>query len=95
MPVEAHGAAIAQHLDASLADHLAQLALGHPVMLGNLGQGQRRVAGGKIKSCGGSHHLKALLNRDIFCPARKGLTGRYAATSCATSGAEARARSRK
>ena len=50
--------AVTQNLDAFVADHLAQLALGHPVMLGDLLQSQRRIAGAgkdEAKGCGGSH----------------------------------------
>jgi len=45
--VEAHGIAEPQDLNALLADDLPHLAFRHPVMPGNLTQGQRRVPGSK------------------------------------------------
>ena len=45
--------AVAQDLDVAIADHLAQLAFRHPVMLGDLFQGQRRVAGTGEDEAGG------------------------------------------
>jgi len=61
--VEAHGVPVAQDLDVSVPNELAQLALAHPVMFGHLGQGQRRIAGteGEAGSgCGGSHRFASL-----------------------------------
>jgi hypothetical protein len=39
MTVKAHGVPDPQHLDAFSVDHLAQLALRHPVVQGDLGHG--------------------------------------------------------
>jgi hypothetical protein len=64
---------VAQDLDVSVSNDLSQLALGHPVMPGDLLQGQRRVAltgedeaGGETGiGWGGSHFASLLLTKDV------------------------------
>jgi hypothetical protein len=45
--VEAYGVAIAQHFDLFFADDHKELALQHPIVVGDFFEGQGTVAGGE------------------------------------------------
>lgn len=61
MRVEPHGMADAQDFDLALADYLAKLPLGHPVVRGNFRERQGRIAGSERQRA--SHHHNFLKYR--------------------------------